>query len=212
MDSPTMTAAPALFSADQRPRLIVEGTTSVDSFTLDVTLVAEPDTTVAVVGPNGAGKTTLLHVVAGLVGLASGQVRLGHHVWDDPAAGVVIPPERRPIALVPQNALLFPHLSIVDNVAFGLRYRQGPLSRREQRARATEALEMADLHNLAHRKPHQLSGGQRQRTAIVRALLTEPAVLLLDEPMSNVDAANRHDLRKAIARLRPPGQIQVVVT
>jgi molybdate transport system ATP-binding protein len=192
--------------------LRVDGSASIDTFSLHIELTLEPGTTVAVVGPNGAGKSTLLAVVAGLTRLSSGRVTFQSRPWDEPAAGVFLPPEERNIALVPQNALLFPHLSVLDNVAFGLRYRNGGLGRKDQRARAMEGLEMAALGDLSHRRPHQLSGGQRQRSAVVRALLTEPGVLLLDEPLSNVDAANRHDLRQAIDRLRPEGQIQIVVT
>lgn len=197
---------------DNGQGLFLDGTTSVDDFSLQLTLAVAPDSTVAVVGPNGAGKSTLLNVLAGLKTLESGRLDFRGSTWNDPITGIYVAPEGRDIALVPQNALLFPHLSIIDNVAFGLRYRQSSLTRREQHAKAHEALEIAALGRLGNRKPHQLSGGQRQRTAIVRALLTEPGLLLLDEPLSNVDAANRHDLRQAIAALRPAGQIQVVVT
>jgi len=195
-----------------QPGLSLDGTTSVDEFSLQLKLAVGPGSTVAVVGPNGAGKSTLLNVLAGLKVLDSGRLECRGSVWDDPVNGVYVTPERRDIALVPQNALLFPHLSIIDNVAFGLRYRRSHLSRREQQAKAYETLEIAGLNRLANRKPHQVSGGQRQRAAIVRALLTEPGLLLLDEPLSNVDATNRHDLRQAIETLRPAGQIQMVVT
>ncbi len=185
---------------------------SVGAFTLAGSLAAAPGETVAVVGPNGSGKTTLLHVLAGVVALSGGEIVVNGSVWDRPGDGIRLTPEQRDLALVPQNALLFPHLTVTENVAFGLRYRDRGLSRRVQRDHAHEALEAAGLEHLADRKPDQLSGGQRQRVAIARAVVTRPSLLLLDEPLSNVDAANRHQLRETIDELRPPGQIQVVVT
>ncbi len=195
--------------------LVAELEATVASFRLSASLSARPGATIAIVGPNGSGKTTLLNVLAGLIKLSRGQIMVNGNVWDRPTDGVVLEPEQRDLALVPQDALLFPHLSVIDNVAFGLRYRgrgSGPLSRRSQRAEAAEALTAAGLEPLADRKPGQLSGGQRQRVAIARAMVTRPALLLLDEPLSNVDAANRQQLRQTIHDLRPPGQIQVVVT
>lgn len=192
--------------------LAVDGRSRVDDFALDVSFTLKPDTTVAIVGPNGAGKSTLLHLLAGLRRLDRGRLSFRGLTWDDPAADVFAPPESRDVALVPQDALLFPHLTVADNVGFGLRYRRADLSRQQHREVVTNALDAAGLGKLAQRKPDQLSGGQQQRTAIVRALVTEPGLLLLDEPLSNVDATNRQDLRQAIQALRPPNQIQVVVT
>ncbi len=192
--------------------LNAEVTAHVGAFTLTVALAADAGATVAVVGPNGSGKTTLLNVLAGIVPLVDGEIVVCGRTWDRPSTRTMLAPEQRDLALVPQHALLFPHLSAIDNVAFGLRYRNPGLTRRTQRQRAFEALEAAELNHLADRKPHQLSGGQRQRVAIARAVVTQPSLLLLDEPLSNVDAANRHRLRETIDQLRPPGQIQVVVT
>lgn len=187
-------------------------TAGVGAFSLVAALEAGPGETVAVVGPNGSGKTTLLNVLAGVVALTAGTISVNGSVWDDPTRGIRLTPEQRDLALVPQNALLFPHLSVIDNVAFGLRYRGRRLPRKAQREQANAALEAAGLDHLGARKPDQLSGGQRQRVAIARAVVTRPSLLLLDEPLSNVDAANRHQLRGTIDELRPPGQIQVVVT
>lgn len=184
----------------------------IGGFSLAIDVVTGNGSTVAVVGPNGAGKTTMLHVLAGVVPLTDGEIVVDGVVWDRPADGIRLTPEQRDVALVPQNALLFPHLSVIDNVAFGLRYRSRGSSRRTQRRLAHEALEAAGLDHLADRKPDHLSGGQQQRVAIARAVVTRPSLLLLDEPLSNVDAANRHQLRDAIDQLRPPGQIQIVVT
>lgn len=185
---------------------------NVAAFSLAAWLTAGTGSTVAVVGPNGSGKTTLLNVLAGVVPLSGGEILVNGTVWDRPTDGIRLTPEQRDLAMVPQNALLFPHLTVIDNVAFGLRYRDRGLARRAQRDQALEALEAARLDHLADRKPHQLSGGQRQRVAIARAVVTRPSLLLLDEPLSNVDAANRHQLRETIDQLRPPGQIQIVVT
>lgn len=192
--------------------LAADLTADVGVFSLAATVKAEVGDTIAVVGPNGSGKSTMLNVLAGIVPLTAGEIVLNGTVWDRPADGIRLTPEQRDLALVPQNALLFPHLSVIDNVAFGLRYRNRGRSRRAQRNQAHDALEAAGLEQLADRKPHQLSGGQRQRVAIARAVVTRPSLLLLDEPLSNVDAANRHQLRHTIDRLRPPGQIQIVVT
>ncbi len=192
--------------------LTADMTANLGPFSLEVKLTTGVGSTVAVVGPNGSGKTTMLHVLAGVVPLTGGEIVVNGPVWDRPADGIRLMPEHRDVALVPQNALLFPHLAVIDNVAFGLRYRDRGLSRRTQRKLAREALEAAGLEHLADRKPHQLSGGQQQRVAIARAVVTRPSLLLLDEPLSNVDAANRHQLRETIDELRPPGQIQIVVT
>jgi molybdate transport system ATP-binding protein len=153
---------------------------------------------VAVLGPNGAGKTTLLRVLAGLVAPASGRVVLDGSILDDPAAGVWVPPERRPVGVVFQDGLLFPHLSALDNVAFGLRCRG--LTRSEARVRARDQLEQAGLGDLAARRPVALSGGQTQRVALARALVIEPRLLLLDEPLSALDAGARVEVRRALRR------------
>ena len=210
-------AAPAATPSGRRSDLAADGLqaefqAAVGSFSLSAALDVERGATVAVIGPNGSGKTTLLNVLAGVVAPTVGEVLVNGRVWDQTRTGTRLTPEQRDLALVPQNALLFPHLSVVDNVAFGLRYRMPELGRGDQRRRAQEALEAAGLGPLADRRPAELSGGQRQRVAIARAVVTRPSLLLLDEPLSNVDAANRHQLREAIDELRPPGQIQVVVT
>jgi molybdate transport system ATP-binding protein len=152
----------------------------------------------AVLGPNGAGKSTLLRVLAGLLGPDAGRVAVDGAVWDDPAAGVHLAPHERSLGMVFQDHLLFPHLSVVENVAFGLRTRG--VRRAEARQRAREWLARVGLDGLGERRPGQLSGGQAQRTALARALVTDPALLLLDEPLSALDARTRLTVRAELRR------------
>lgn len=161
-------------------------------FTLDLDVRVPARTTLAVVGPNGAGKTTLLRAIAGLVALDSGIVRVNGAVWDEPATHTWVPPEHRSVGFVFQDQVLFPHLSVTDNVAFGLRCRG--MATREARDRAREWLERVGLSTRGDAAPAELSGGQAQRVALARALATEPDVLLLDEPLHALDAAVREEI------------------
>ena len=170
----------------------------IGAFELDVDFKVEPGEVVAVLGPNGAGKTSLLRGLAGLLPLDAGRVALEGMVLEEPAAGVFVPSERRPIAMVFQDYLLFPHLTVLENVAFGLRCRGTPRS--EATATAYRWLERVGLQQEAQRKPGSLSGGQAQRVALARALATNPALLLLDEPMAALDASTRVDLRRDLGR------------
>jgi molybdate transport system ATP-binding protein len=154
------------------------------------------DETLAILGPNGAGKTTLLRVLAGLQPVDAGRVVVDDQVLDDPAAGVFVPPEHRPIGVVFQDYLLFPFLSARDNVAFGLRSRG--VRRTDARARADEWLVRFGLHDARDARPGHLSGGQSQRVALARAVVTEPRLLLLDEPLAALDAGARIDIRRAL--------------
>ena len=167
-------------------------------FELDARVVAADRETVAVLGPNGAGKTTLLRALAGLVPIERGHVRVGDDVVDDPEAGVYVVPERRSVGVVFQNYLLFPHLTVLDNVAFGLRSRGVP--RREARRRAQVWLERVGLADRGGAKPRELSGGQQQRVALARAMVTEPRLLLLDEPLAALDIGTRTELRRDLRR------------
>ena len=153
---------------------------------------------VAVLGPNGAGKTTLLRALAGLLPLDGGAVALDGVVLDDVASGIFIPPEQRPIGVVFQDYLLFPHLTALDNVAFGLRCRAR--SQRESRERAHEWLRRVGLGDRATARPAELSGGQAQRVALARALAIEPRMLLLDEPLAALDASTRAEVRRELRR------------
>jgi molybdate transport system ATP-binding protein len=178
--------------------LSAQVTVELDGFTLDVDLSIRAGQTVAVVGPNGAGKTTLLRALAGLRALTRGRIDLDGTVYDDPDAGVYVPPERRPVGVMFQDNLLFPHLSAVDNVAFGLRARG--MSRRDARQRAEDWLQRVGLDGRAYARPRELSGGQAQRVALARALALDPAMLLLDEPLAALDATTRNDVRRDLRR------------
>ena len=153
---------------------------------------------VVLLGPNGAGKTTLLRALAGLVALERGRVVLDGAVLEDTAAGTWVPTERRPVGFVFQDYLLFPHLSALENVAFGLRARG--LGRAEARRRAAAWLDRVGLAAHAGSRPRALSGGQAQRVALARAMVGQPRLLLLDEPLAALDAATRTELRRDLRR------------
>jgi molybdate transport system ATP-binding protein len=167
------------------------------SFRLDLQLAIPPGKTVALLGPNGAGKSTAVSALAGLLAIDRGSIVLNGTTLDDPARGQFVFPEARRVGVVFQDYLLFPHLSALENVAFGLRSRGVP--RATALARARQWLERVELSDLADRKPTQLSGGQGQRVALARALITEPDLLLLDEPLSALDVTTRAQLRRGLA-------------
>ncbi|GAA2145222.1 ABC transporter ATP-binding protein [Glycomyces algeriensis] len=166
-------------------------------FRLDLQLRVAPGETVALLGPNGAGKTTALRALAGLEQLTDGHIALNGEVLDRRGQRWV-PPEERRIGVVFQDYLLFPHLTAIDNIAFGPR-RRG-LGRAESRALAAGWLDRVGLQEFGKRRPKQLSGGQAQRVALARALATEPALLLLDEPLAALDARTRLDTRAELHR------------
>jgi molybdate transport system ATP-binding protein len=166
-------------------------------FRLDLDLTVDPGEVVALLGPNGAGKTTALRALAGLLPLTDGEIRVDDRVWDQPP-GAFVPAEHRAVGVVFQDYLLFAHLSAVENVAFGLRARG--TDRRTARAIAAEWLDRVGLAAYAGTKPRSLSGGQAQRVALARALATEPDLLLLDEPLSALDAGTRLLVRSELGR------------
>jgi molybdate transport system ATP-binding protein len=167
-------------------------------FVLDLRLTARPGEVVALLGPNGAGKTTALRALAGLIALDDGHVTIGERRLDDRVAGVFVPPEHRRIGVVFQDHLLFPHLSALDNVAFGPRCHGVPRS--VARAGAADWLARVGLAEQRRSKPRQLSGGQAQRVALARALAVTPDLLLLDEPLAALDARTRMDTRADLRR------------
>jgi molybdate transport system ATP-binding protein len=165
-------------------------------FTLHATLTIPAGRTIALLGRNGAGKSTLLAALTGFLPIADGRISLGPLVLDEPATGTFVPTERRPVGLVQQRTALFPHLSVLDNVAFGLR--RAGLTRAAARTTAQTALDNANLGALARRRGTEVSGGQAARIALVRALVRKPALLLLDEPLAAIDAESRPALRRSL--------------
>jgi len=173
--------------------LIVDAEVRRGSFTLTVTLAAAPGQVLGVLGPNGAGKSTLLSAVAGLTPISAGRITLAGQVMDDAEAGTFVEASGRPVGFVFQNYRLFPHLTVAENVAFSPRARG--MGRQAARSTASHWLDRLGLADLAHRKPGQLSGGQAQRVALARALAGQPELLLMDEPLSALDAGTRLDVQ-----------------
>lgn len=168
----------------------VSDVTAVDHINLDI----RPGEFITLLGPSGCGKTTTLRMIAGFEDATSGQVML------DGENMVVVPPNRRPMSMVFQSYALFPHLTVKDNVGFGLNYQKLPAAEREQRI--ADGLALMGIEQYAHRYPHQLSGGQQQRVALARALVMEPKIILFDEPLSNLDARLRLRMRSEIRALQ----------
>ncbi len=178
-------------------------------FVLDVELTAAPGEVLAVLGPNGSGKSTLLGVLSGLLRPDDGYVRIGDRLVT--GDGVHTPPHRRGVGLLAQQALLFPHLTAVGNVAFGPRALGVPRQAAQRRAR--ELLAAVDVAELADRRPAQMSGGQQQRVALARALAPEPGLLLLDEPLAALDVDATPAMRSLLRRItRDAEQTALLVT
>ncbi|WP_130648399.1 ABC transporter ATP-binding protein [Egicoccus halophilus] len=165
-------------------------------FVLDTTLEVADGEVVALLGPNGAGKSTLLRCLAGLLPIDAGRVALAGRVVDAPRQGVRVPAAGRDVGVVFQDYLLFPHLSVLENVAFGPRARGVPKAEARQRAR--RLLERVGLAERAADRPRELSGGQAQRVALARALAGDPSMLLLDEPLAALDVDTRKDVRREL--------------
>jgi spermidine/putrescine ABC transporter ATP-binding subunit len=175
------------------------GVIAVDNVSLDI----QQNEFFALLGPSGCGKTTLLRMISGLDSPSEGQIFIG---GEDMA---FTPPNRRPTNMVFQSYAVFPHMTVADNVAYGLRVTGVPED--EVKTRVAEGLEMTKLSHLADRKPDQMSGGQRQRVALARALVKRPKVLLLDEPLSALDAKLRDDMRLELTRLQKTVGITFII-
>ncbi len=160
-------------------------------------LRVEPGELVALLGPSGCGKTTTLRLVAGFLKPEAGEIWVGNRCLSSPAT--VIPPERRRMAMIFQSYALWPHMTVDQNVTYGLRFGGAPKADRERRVR--DILRAVQLEGYGDRYPGELSGGQQQRVAVARALVVEPEILLLDEPLSNLDANLREEMRFEIRRL-----------
>ncbi len=185
--------------------LTVEIRRGLPGFTLDIAFSVPHGLTV-LFGPSGSGKSLTLQSIAGLFSLASGKIVLDDMVWHDSAAGVQLPPQRRHVGYVPQNYALFPHLSVEQNIAFGLKTR-GRLARQ----RVGELIDLMQLDGLEHQRPAQLSGGQQQRVALARALAADSRLLLLDEPFSSLDAAVRETLREEMRAFHERVHVPIVL-
>jgi iron(III) transport system ATP-binding protein len=171
-----------------------------------VSFTVEPGELLCLLGPSGCGKTTTLRCVAGLEAPDTGAIRLDGQVLADGRRGVLVPPHRRRFGMVFQSYAVWPHLSVYENVRYPLRY--GPhLTKEEMAKRTREALRVVRLEQHAERFPHQLSGGQQQRVALARALVMDPAALLFDEPLSNLDAKLREEMRVELAEMQ--GRLRV---
>ncbi len=170
------------------------GVAAVERLSLEV----RPGELMALLGPSGCGKTTTLRLIAGFLRPEAGEILVGDRRLSSPDA--VVPPERRRMAMIFQSYALWPHLTVAQNVAYGLRLRRNcPRAERDRRVR--DMLRVVRLEGCEHRYPGELSGGQQQRVAVARALVVEPEILLLDEPLSNLDANLREEMRFEIRRL-----------
>ena len=174
------------------------GTVAVDTFTLDIA----NQEFIVLVGPSGCGKSTTLRMVAGLEEVTSGTIRIGSRVVND------VPPKDRDIAMVFQNYALYPHMTVYKNMAFGLKLRRFPKEEIDRRVR--EAAKILGIEMLLERKPKALSGGQRQRVAVGRAIVRQPQAFLFDEPLSNLDAKLRVEMRAELKRLHHRLQTTVI--
>lgn len=179
--------------------LDLQVTKQLGGFTLEAEMSIGDRAVTVLVGESGSGKTTLLRLLAGLVHPDRGRIEVDGDVWFDGSADALLPASERPVGYVTQDYALFPHLSVAENVAFGLRAQGIPAKGITTPVAA--ALERLGIGDLAQRRPHELSGGQQQRVALARAIVLEPRVLLLDEPLSALDAQTRRTIRGELRRL-----------
>ena len=179
--------------------LQVDLETHLNTFHLSLSFSAEPGKTTVLLGESGSGKTTVLRLLAGLLNPQHGRISLGETLYFDSEKRVAVPPQERAFGYVFQDYVLFPHLSVFENIAFGLHAQRLP--RQLIRQRVGAVLEQVHLSGFDQRRPAQLSGGQQQRVAIARALALQPALLLLDEPLSALDVQTRREVRHELHRI-----------
>ncbi|MDJ0390561.1 ABC transporter ATP-binding protein [Roseomonas sp. E05] len=172
----------------------------------DVDLTLQEGEFVCLLGPSGCGKTTTLRMIAGFIEPTAGSISMDGEVLSMPSA--VLPPERRRMSMIFQSYAIWPNMTVAENVAFGLKLQKLPAA--QVRMRTSEILEVVQMGHLADRYPAELSGGQQQRVALARAIVVKPAVLLLDEPLSNLDANLREEMRFEIRRLHDEFRITTV--
>src|SRR5581483_833583 len=180
----------AAIELDRLTKIYADGTRAVEAVDLEV----EDGELVVFVGPSGCGKTSALRMIAGLEPISEGTLRIGGEVVND------LPPKARDVAMVFQNYALYPHMNVYDNMAFGLKMRR--LDKGEIRRRVESAARVLGLSDVLRKRPRHLSGGQRQRVAMGRAIVREPQAFLMDEPLSNLDAKLRVQMRAEIARIQ----------
>ena len=174
----------------------------------DVSFEVKHGEFLTLLGPSGCGKTTTLRCIAGLEIPDDGEIYIGDKLVSAPRKGIFVPPEKRNIGMVFQNYAVWPHMTVFDNIAYPLKIKKLP--KEEIRRRVKRVLELVHLEGLENRYPHQLSGGQQQRVALARALVMEPEVLLLDEPLSNLDAKLREEMRFEIKEIQRRTGITVI--
>jgi molybdate transport system ATP-binding protein len=191
-ESDTMNPSHAIAPSETTEMLTIRAVRHFPGFTLNIDFTVPPGLTV-LFGPSGSGKSLTLQALAGLCQLDSAHIALGHRLWHDSEKRFFLPPQQRRVGYVPQSYALFPHLTVAQNIAFGLKLRG-----QQARQRVAELINLVHLDGLEHLRPAQLSGGQQQRVALARALATEPHLLLLDEPLSALDAAVRETLREEL--------------
>ncbi len=181
-----------------------KGSFAVNDFTLEI----QDGEFVSFLGPSGCGKTTTLRMIAGLENNTHGKIFLGDEIVSDSENSVFMPPEKRHVGMVFQSYAVWPHMNVFDNIAYPLKIQKCPKD--EIHKRVTNILEIVELDGLEKRMPNQLSGGQQQRVALARGLVMEPKVLLLDEPLSNLDAKLREKMRKDIRDIQKKLKLTVV--
>ena len=174
------------------------------AFQLNLDLQLPSEGITAIFGPSGSGKTTLLRAVAGLETNAQGRIQIGTHIWQDTSQGICLPTWQRPLGYVFQESSLLPHLSVAENLNFGLKraLKSAGIAVSDAHHALQASVELLGIGSLLQRRPQELSGGERQRVAIARAIAMQPQLLLMDEPLASLDAARRQEIFPWLAKLR----------